>query len=99
MPKLGCDIGNISFGSSQNLFRFLQLQLVCSIGSAYQEVRQALQGCTPTSLPGREVHLDKLHSFLQHHLTAGSSGTLYVSGPPGTGKTACLSKIMEFPEV
>lgn len=67
-------------------------------GSAYQEVRQALQVCAQTSLPGRAVHLDKLHSFLQQHLTAGSSGTLYVSGPPGTGKTACLSKIMELPE-
>jgi cell division control protein 6 len=68
-------------------------------GSAYQEVRQALQGYEPTNLPGREEHLDKLHSFLQNHLSAGTSGTLYVSGPPGTGKTACLSKVMELPEV
>jgi cell division control protein 6 len=81
------------------VFRILLLHLVCFIESAYQEVRQALQGCAPTSLPGREVHLDKLHSFLQRHLRAGRSGTLYVSGPPGTGKTACLSKIMELPEV
>uniref|UniRef100_A0A2Z5U1Y5 Putative Psc4 n=1 Tax=Reticulitermes speratus TaxID=60591 RepID=A0A2Z5U1Y5_9NEOP len=66
--------------------------------STYQEVRQALQGCASTSLPGREEHLDKLRSFLQDHLTAGTSGTLYVSGPPGTGKTACLSKVMELPE-
>jgi len=68
-------------------------------GSTYEEVRQALHMWAPTSLPCREEHLDKLRSFLQNHLTAGTSGTLYVSGPPGTGKTACLSKVMELPEV
>jgi len=68
-------------------------------GSTYEGVRQALHVWAPTSLPGREEHLDKLRSFLQNHLTAGTSGTLYVSGPPGTGKTACLSKVMELPEV
>ena len=68
-------------------------------GSGYEEVRQALQVWAPTSLPGRQEQLEKLRSFLQDHLTAGTSGTLYVSGPPGTGKTACLSKVMELPEV
>ncbi|KDR09135.1 Cell division control protein 6-like protein [Zootermopsis nevadensis] len=69
-----------------------------SSGSTYQQVRQALQSNSPTSLPGREEHLSRIHAFLHDHLIAGSSGTLYISGPPGTGKTACLSKIMELPE-
>lgn len=67
--------------------------------SAYQQVRQALHSSTPKHLPGREEHLDRLHSFLHDHLTSGTSGSLYVSGPPGTGKSACMSKIMELPEV
>lgn len=81
------------------MFKILLFLFIFPSGSAYQQVRQALQGSSPTSLPGREKHLDRLHSFLHDHLITGTSGTLYVSGPPGTGKTACLSKIMELPEV
>ncbi|PSN37791.1 hypothetical protein C0J52_13365 [Blattella germanica] len=69
-----------------------------SSGSSYQEVRRALQNSVQSSLPGREEQLNKLHSFLEDHLSAGSSGTLYISGPPGTGKTASLSKLMNIPE-
>ncbi|KAL6424147.1 hypothetical protein ACFW04_009782 [Cataglyphis niger] len=61
----------------------------------YQSARKALHSCATEELPGREEELDKLQEFFQKHLEQGTSGSLYVSGPPGTGKTASLFKIMQ----
>nr|CAD7425385.1 unnamed protein product [Timema monikensis] len=69
-----------------------------STGASYQHARQALHSSVPTDLPGRQEQLAQLHEFLSSCLDQMVSGTLYVSGPPGTGKTACLVKIMELPE-
>lgn len=60
----------------------------------YQSARQALHSSAPENLPGRETELMELEQFIEEHLEKKSSGSLYVSGPPGTGKTASLSKIM-----
>nr|CAD7199810.1 unnamed protein product [Timema douglasi] len=70
-----------------------------STGASYQHARQALHSSVPTDLPGRQEQLAQLHEFLSSCLDHMVSGTLYVSGPPGTGKTACLVKIMELPEL
>ncbi|KAK2580921.1 hypothetical protein KPH14_005990 [Odynerus spinipes] len=64
----------------------------------YREARKALHSSASENLPGRETELAKLQEFIGKHLENESSGSLYVSGPPGTGKTACLSKIMQQPE-
>ncbi|KAG7207593.1 hypothetical protein KM043_009216 [Ampulex compressa] len=61
----------------------------------YRNARKALHSSAPANLPGREVELAKLQEFIDSHLNSNTSGSLYVSGPPGTGKTACLSKIMQ----
>lgn len=66
--------------------------------SKFQNARKALHSFTPSSLPGREKELGELRDFLSERLRESSSGSLYVSGPPGTGKTASLSKIMLEPE-
>ncbi|EFN69054.1 Cell division control protein 6-like protein [Camponotus floridanus] len=60
----------------------------------YQNARKALHSSETEELPGREKELAKLQEFFQRHLERGTSGSLYVSGPPGTGKTASLFKIM-----
>ncbi|GAB1868508.1 Cell division control protein [Camponotus japonicus] len=60
----------------------------------YQNARKALHSSETEELPGREEELAKLQAFFQRHLEQGTSGSLYVSGPPGTGKTASLFKIM-----
>ncbi|CAK9799402.1 Cell division control protein 6 homolog [Anthophora quadrimaculata] len=60
----------------------------------YRNARKALHSSVPENLPGREYELQKLQEFLEEHLKNETSGSLYVSGPPGTGKTACLSKLM-----
>ncbi|CAG9858397.1 unnamed protein product [Phyllotreta striolata] len=62
--------------------------------SAYQYARQALHGTFPTEMPGREKELAKLKSFIDEHLKHKTSGSIYVSGPPGTGKTASLNVIL-----
>lgn len=60
----------------------------------YRNARKALHNSAPDNLPGRESELQKLEEFMEEHLKNETSGSLYVSGPPGTGKTACLSKFM-----
>lgn len=65
----------------------------------YQTARKALHSTTPSSLPGREKEIKELEDFIKEHLLNQSSGTLYISGPPGTGKTASLSLILQKEEV
>nr|XP_012149856.1 PREDICTED: cell division control protein 6 homolog isoform X2 [Megachile rotundata] len=64
----------------------------------YRNARKALHSSVPENLPGREMELQQLQDFMTEHLKNERSGSLYVSGPPGTGKTACLSKLMLKPE-
>nr|CAI5853047.1 unnamed protein product [Callosobruchus analis] len=63
--------------------------------NAYQTARKALQSTIPVKLPGRERELDELRVFINTHLTKKSSASMYVSGPPGTGKTASLNIILQ----
>ncbi|XP_076670842.1 cell division cycle 6 [Andrena cerasifolii] len=64
----------------------------------YRNACKALHSSAPVTLPGREAQLVKLQEFIEKHLNNETSGSLYVSGPPGTGKTACLSRLMLKPE-
>ncbi|KZC06886.1 PREDICTED: cell division control protein 6 homolog [Dufourea novaeangliae] len=64
----------------------------------YRNARKALHSSVPETLPGRESELSQLEKFMEKHLKNGTSASLYISGPPGTGKTACLSKLMLKPE-
>ncbi|CAH0556864.1 unnamed protein product [Brassicogethes aeneus] len=61
----------------------------------YQSARKALHGAYPTKMPGREKEHEELRGFIKGHLREKTSGSLYVSGPPGTGKTASLNLILE----
>ncbi|KYM93090.1 Cell division control protein 6 like protein [Atta colombica] len=65
----------------------------------YQNARKSLHGSITDNLPGREEELTKLQKYLLEHLDQKTSGSLYISGPPGTGKTACLFKIMQQSDV
>lgn len=64
----------------------------------YRKARKALHSSVPQNLPGRENELQKLEEFIEKHLKNETSGSLYVSGSPGTGKTACLSKLISKTE-
>lgn len=65
----------------------------------YQNARKALHSTVPICLPGREGQLLDLKLFILQHCSAKESSTVYVSGPPGTGKTASLSIILNDAEV
>lgn len=64
----------------------------------YQNARRVLNSAETLNLPGREAQLEELREFFISHLDSQTSGSLYVSGQPGTGKTACLSLLLRAPE-
>ncbi|XP_052894201.1 cell division control protein 6 homolog [Anopheles moucheti] len=45
-------------------------------------------------LPEREKEYDELVAYVERVLSSDGSGSLYISGPPGTGKTATLQRIL-----
>lgn len=38
--------------------------------------------------------MDVIRGFLREHVCGRRAGSLYLSGAPGTGKTACVSRIL-----
>lgn len=64
----------------------------------FQNARRVLNSAETNFLPGREKELQELREFLLDHMDGEKSGSLYVSGQPGTGKTACLSKLLKSEE-
>ena len=55
----------------------------------------ALQMGTPSSLLCREQQVAAMSSWLDQHLVDGSPGSIYVSGTPGTGKTATIVSLLK----
>ncbi|XP_028376092.1 cell division control protein 6 homolog isoform X2 [Phyllostomus discolor] len=64
-------------------------------GTCYQQAKLVLNTAVPDRLPAREKEMDAIRSFLREHICGGKAGSLYLSGAPGTGKTACLSRILQ----
>ncbi|XP_076460224.1 uncharacterized protein LOC143293219 [Babylonia areolata] len=63
--------------------------------SGYQRAKQSLHTAKPDRLVGREAEVGEITTFLKTHLDNGSAGSLYISGAPGTGKTAALLHIID----
>lgn len=63
-------------------------------GTCYQQAKQVLHAAVPDRLQGRERETGILQQFLQEHVLGRRPGSLYVSGAPGTGKTACLNRVL-----
>ncbi len=60
----------------------------------YNEARQVFaKGSAPTVLFGRENERTELKDFVSTRVQSKKSGCIYVSGPPGTGKSAFVNKI------
>lgn len=62
--------------------------------SRFQSVKQALHTAIPERLLSREAEQASIRSFLQDKVLQGVPGSLYISGAPGTGKTACLNCVL-----
>lgn len=87
------DLGTLSCGheNSENE-KISRRKLFNNENNKYDNARKALHSTAPTHMPARNEELEQLRSFIGGHLENKTSGTLYISGPPGTGKTAALTK-------
>lgn len=67
-----------------------------SIITVYSQARQIFTKCSePGRLVGRETEREKLSSFINDCLTKKTGGCIYVSGPPGTGKSALAGEVID----
>uniref|UniRef100_A0A8D2LDY7 Cell division control protein n=1 Tax=Varanus komodoensis TaxID=61221 RepID=A0A8D2LDY7_VARKO len=63
-------------------------------GTCYQQAKSLLHTAVPEQLHAREKETAVLHQFLREHVCREKPGSLYISGAPGTGKTACLNRAL-----
>ncbi|GAP90411.1 putative cell division control protein [Rosellinia necatrix] len=64
-----------------------------TIQTVYHHARQLFaRSADPGQLIGRETERQHLTKFLERCNTSNPSGCLYVSGPPGTGKSAMVNE-------
>ncbi|RGP65653.1 cell division control 6 [Fusarium longipes] len=65
-----------------------------AVQTIYQQARQLFaRGAEPGQLVGREEERNQLTGFLNRYSSPTPHGCLYVSGPPGTGKSAMITEI------
>ncbi|EME49253.1 hypothetical protein DOTSEDRAFT_49553 [Dothistroma septosporum NZE10] len=66
-----------------------------SQASPYQMARSTLHvSAVPHALPCREHEFDTVHSHLEASIAAGTGACIYISGTPGTGKTATVREVV-----
>ncbi|KAK4156938.1 P-loop containing nucleoside triphosphate hydrolase protein [Chaetomidium leptoderma] len=67
-----------------------------TVQTVYHQARQLFsRSADPGQLIGRDDERTQLETFLGRCKTSRPGGCLYVSGPPGTGKSAIVNKITE----
>lgn len=65
------------------------------LSSPFQLARAQLHvASVPTSLPCRESEFSLVYSHLEAAITDGSGACIYISGTPGTGKTATVREVV-----
>ncbi|KAI5923287.1 cell division control protein Cdc6 [Camillea tinctor] len=67
-----------------------------AIQTVYHHARQLFsRSADPGRLIGRDDERKQLKDFLQRCATPNPSGCIYVSGPPGTGKSAMVNEVTQ----
>ena len=61
----------------------------------YQMLLSCLVSTNETNLLFRENEFNQIKRFLDKHLSIKSSGSLYISGGPGTGKTYSVTRVLD----
>ncbi|KAE8152801.1 putative origin recognition complex subunit Orc1 [Aspergillus avenaceus] len=65
------------------------------LASPYRQARTLLHVSTvPTSLPCRKTEFDTVYNHLSAAIMEGSGTCIYISGTPGTGKTATVREVV-----
>ncbi|KAJ1532158.1 hypothetical protein ONE63_000781 [Megalurothrips usitatus] len=63
--------------------------------SSLEQVRKNLHvSAVPTSLPCRESEYRNIYNFLENKIGDAAGGCMYISGVPGTGKTATVHAVI-----
>ncbi|CAO2588425.1 Origin recognition complex subunit 1 [Lemmus lemmus] len=63
--------------------------------STLEEARLRLHvSAVPDSLPCREQEFQDIYNFVESKVLDGTGGCMYISGVPGTGKTATVHEVM-----
>ncbi|KAL3855230.1 hypothetical protein ACJMK2_014450 [Sinanodonta woodiana] len=71
------------------------LRLYKPDGNGYHKAKQSFHTSKPERLVGREKEVGEINTFLKRHLLNKTAGSLYISGAPGTGKTASLMHLLD----
>ncbi|KAK0745982.1 putative cell division control protein [Schizothecium vesticola] len=67
-----------------------------ALQTVYHQARQLFsRSADPGQLIGRDDERAQLRTFLERCTTARPGGCLYVSGPPGTGKSAMVNEVSQ----
>ncbi|EMC91371.1 hypothetical protein BAUCODRAFT_39538 [Baudoinia panamericana UAMH 10762] len=62
----------------------------------YNQARKLFSRCShPGKLVGRDTERQELSAFIEQSLQSHTGGSLYVSGPPGTGKSALVDEVRQ----
>lgn len=66
-----------------------------SPSNVLEEARTRLHvSAVPDSLPCRETEFDDIFNFVESKILDGTGGCMYISGVPGTGKTATVHEVV-----
>lgn len=66
-----------------------------NLHSNYSNLCQVLHNSIPKKLLNRDDELKVLKEFVHDSIIDSKPGSLYICGAPGTGKTACLTKVLD----
>ncbi|XP_026472408.1 origin recognition complex subunit 1 isoform X2 [Ctenocephalides felis] len=98
-PKTPCTTPGIRLKQfkSGNMTPTLQLRDAPSTpSSGLSLARERLHvSAVPKSLPCRETEFNDIFTFVQGKLLDNSGGCMYISGVPGTGKTATVTEVIK----
>ncbi|KAL8597873.1 hypothetical protein ACOMHN_061406 [Nucella lapillus] len=65
-------------------------------GTPMDEARARLHvSAVPDTLPCRESEFDNIYRFVESKVLDGTGGCMYISGVPGTGKTATVKEVVQ----
>ncbi|OWF49220.1 cell division control protein 6 homolog [Mizuhopecten yessoensis] len=71
------------------------LKLKKQDGQLYHKAKQSFHTAKPERLVGRDTETEEISAFVKGHMSKKTAGSIYISGAPGTGKTAVLTHILD----